>query len=94
MIYFSLYWAVGAIGIAVNIIFSVVYHKMTPTFKEAKKLLKFTLILKCFQLGYIIIVTLQLAVQLYTALTGSQQHVILWYMHALVIPTGQLIFPL
>ena len=92
MIYFSLYWAVGAVGIAINIIFSVLYHKMTPAFKEAKNLLKLTLILMCFQLVYIIIVTLQLAVRLYTALTGSQQHIALWYMHALVIPIGQLIF--
>ena len=94
MIYFGLYWAVGAIGIAINIIFSVVYHKMTATFKEARKLLRITLVLMVFQLCYILIVTLQLAVRLYTALSGSQQHIFLWYIHALVIPTGQLIFPL
>ena len=93
MIYFGLYWAVGASGIVINIIFSVVYHKLTGTFKEARKLLKLTLILMCFQLGYIIIVTLQLAVRLYTAISGSQQHIVLWYMHAFIIPNGQLIFP-
>ena len=94
MIYFGLYWAVGASGIIINIIFSVVYHKLTGTFKEARKLLKLTLILMCFQLGYIIIVTLQLAVRLYTAISGSQQHIALWYMHAFIIPNGQLIFPI
>ena len=94
IIYFVLYWAVGAFGIVINIVFSVLYYMMTPTFNEAKKLLKHTLILMCFHLVYIIIVTLQLAVRLYTTLTGSQQHVALWYMHAIVIPNGQLIFPL
>ena len=94
MIYFSLYWAVGGIGIIINIIFSVVYHKLTGTFKEARKLLKLTLILMGFQLGYIAIVTFQLVVRLYTALTGSQQHIVLWFMHAFVIPNGQLIFPI
>ena len=93
MIYFGLYWAVGAIGLTINIIFSVIYHKLTGTFKEARKLLKLTLILMCFQLGYIIIVTLQLAVRLYTAISGSQQHIVLWFMHAFIIPNGQLIFP-
>ncbi len=48
----------------------------------------------CFQLGYITIVTLQLAVRLYTAISGSQQHIALWYMHAFIIPNGQLIFPI
>ena len=94
MIYFGLYWAVGAIGIIINIIFSVVYHKLTGTFKEARKLLKLTLILMGFQLGYITIVTLQLAVRLYTAISGSQQHIALWFIHAFIIPNGQLIFPI
>lgn len=94
MIYFGLYWAVGAIGIIINIVFSAVYHKLAGTFKEARKLLKLTLILMCFQLGYITIVTLQLAVRLYTAISGSQQHIALWFMHAFIIPNGQLIFPI
>ena len=94
MIYFGLYWAVGAIGIIINIIFSVVYLKLTGTYKEARKLLKLTLILMGFQLGYITIVTLQLAVRLYTAISGSQQHIALWFMHAFIIPNGQLIFPI
>ena len=93
MIYFGLYWAVGVIGIIMNVIFSVQYHKMADTFVKARKFLRLTLILMCFQLGYILIVTLQLIVRLYTTLTGSQQHIVLWYMHAFVIPNGQLIFP-
>ena len=94
MIYFGLYWTVGAVGVIINLTFSVVYHRMTATFKEARKLLKLTLILMGFQLVYVLIVTLQLAVRMYTALTGSQQHVVMWYIHAFVIPNGQLIFPL
>lgn len=93
MIYFGLYWAVGAIGIIINITFSAIYHKLTGTVKEARKLLKLTLILMGFQLCYITIVTLQLAVRLYTAISGSQQHIALWFMHAIIIPNGQLIFP-
>ena len=93
MIYFGLYWAVGATGIIINIIFSIIYHNLTGTFKEARKLLKLTLILMGFQLGYITVVTLQLAVRLYTSLSGSQQHISLWFVHAFIIPNGQLIFP-
>jgi hypothetical protein len=62
--------------------------------KEAKGLLKRTLILICFQLGYILIITFQLAVRLYTGLIGQRQHIGLWYIHAFIIPNGQLIFPL
>lgn len=94
MIYFCLYWAVGAIGVTINCVFSVMYCKLAENFKKARKLLKLTLLLLAFQLVYILIVTLQLAVRLYTALTGRQQYIQLWYVHAFVIPTGQLLFPL
>ena len=94
MIYFGLYEAVGVVGLVSSIVFSIVYCRLATSFKEAKGLLKRTLILMCFQLGYVLIVTLQLVVRLYTGLTGRRQHIALWFMHAFVIPNGQLIFPL
>ena len=94
MIYFGLYEAVGIIGLSTSLVFSVLYCRLATTLKEAKGLLKRTLILMCFQLGYILIVTLQLVVRLYTGLTSRRQHIGLWFMHAFVIPNGQLIFPL
>ena len=94
MIYFGLYEADGDTGLATSLVFAVVYCKLASAVKEAKSLLRCTLILMCFQLGYILIVTLQLAVRLYTGLTGHRQHIALWFMHAFVTPNGQLIFPL
>ena len=94
MIYFGLYEAVGVIGLTTSLIFSIVYCKLATSFKEAKGLLKRTLILMGFQLGYILIVTFQLAVRLYTGLTGQRQHIGLWFIHAFIIPNGQPIFPL
>ena len=94
MIYFGLYEADGDTGLATSLVFAVVYCKLASAVKEAKSLLRRTLILMCFQLGYILIVTLQLAVRLYTGLTGHRQHIALWFMHAFVTPNGQLIFPL
>ena len=94
MIYFGLYEAVGIIGLTTSLVFSIVYCKLAASFREAKGLLKRTLILMSFQLGYVLIVTLQLAVRLYTGLTGQRQHIGLWFMHAFIIPNGQLIFPL
>ena len=94
MIYFGLYEAVGVIDLTTSLIFSIVYCKLATSFKEAKGLLKRTLILMGFQLGYVLIVTFQLAVRLYTGLTGQRQHIGLWFIHAFIIPNGQLIFPL
>lgn len=94
MIYFGLYEAVGVIGLVTSIVFSVIYCKLASSLKEAKSLLKKTLILMAFQLGYVLIVQLQLAVRLYTGLTGYRQNIGLWFMHAFIIPNGQLIFPL
>ena len=94
MIYFGLYEAVGVIGLTTSSVFSIVYCKLATSFKEAKSLLKRTLILMGFQLGYVLIVTIQLAVRLYTGLTHQRQHIGLWFLHAVVIPNGQLIFPL
>lgn len=94
MIYFGLYEAVGVIGLTTSLVFSIVYCKLATSFKEAKGLLKRTLILMGFQLGYVLIVTFQLAVRLYTGLTGQRQHTGLWFIHAFIIPNGQLIFPL
>ena len=75
MIYFGLYEAVGVIGLTTSFVFSIVYCKLATSFREAKGLLKRTLILMCFQLGYNLIVTLQLVVRLYTAITGHRQHI-------------------
>ena len=94
MIYFGLYEAVGVIGLTTSLVFSIVYCKLATSFREAKGLLKRTLILMGFQLGYVLIVTFQLAVRLYTGLTGQRQHIGLWFIHAFIIPNGQLIFPL
>ena len=94
MIYFGLYEAVGVVGLTTSLVFSIVYCKLATSLKEAKGLLKRTLVLMGFQLGYILIVTFQLAVRLYTGLTGQRQHIGLWFIHAFIIPNGQLIFPL
>ena len=75
MIYFGLYEAVRVIGLITSLVFAILYCKLATAVKEAKSLLRRTLILMCFQLGYILIVTLQLAVRLYTGLTGQRQHI-------------------
>ena len=94
MIYFGLYDTAGVIGLTTSLVFSIVYCKLAASFKDVKGLLKRTLILMGFQIGYVLIVTFQLAVRLYTGLTGQRQHMSLWFVHAFIIPNGQLIFPL
>lgn len=94
MIYFGLYELVGVLGIISTIIFAVMYYRLATTFREARRLLKQTLLLMSFLLAYIAIVTLQLCVRLYTGLTGQREHYAMWFAHALVIPLGQLMFPL
>ena len=94
MIYFGLYELVGVIGVISTIVFALLYYRLATMFREARRLLRQTLLLMSFLLAYIAIVTLQLCVRLYTGLTGHREHYPLWFMHALVIPLGQLMFPL
>ena len=94
IIFFGMHEAFGVIGLITSLVLFIIYCKLATSFKEAKSLLKRTLILMGFQLGYILILTYDLAVRLYVGLTGDRQHIVLWFLYAFVTPNGHLIFPL
>ena len=91
MIFFSMYMAVGVVGIAASLIFSIVYVKLSTSLREARQLLKRTLYVMVFQFIYILIIMCNLGLRLYTLLSRRHQLYGLWLAHAFTIPVGMLI---
>ena len=92
MIYYGLYETLGVIGIINHVIFAVVYCKLASSLKEARYLLRQTLIVMVFQFAYTLTITFQLGVRLYTGLK-LQSYYSLWLTFSIVSPIRQLLFP-
>ena len=92
MIFYGIYDIVGIIDIIASLIFAVVYCRLSTEFKEARRLLRQTLILMLFQFVHTLIVLFQTIMRIYT---GSTHHNIyaLWITYAVVSPSRQLLYP-
>lgn len=84
----------GIVGAFATIVLSVLYCRISQRFPEAKKILLRTLILAFFLLAFILVISLALAVRLYTAITGRHQTYSVWIMHGVAIPVCHIIFPI
>ena len=94
MIYYGLYEILGITGILAHIIFAVVYCRLAASLKEARHLLRQTLIVMVFQFVYTLTITFQLGVRLYTGLNKHQTpHYAVWQTFSFVSPFRQLLFP-
>ena len=94
MVFYSMYMAVGVVGIAASLVFLIVYFKLATSFREARQLLKQTLYVMVFQFIHILIVMCNLTLRLYTLLSRRHEVFGLWLAHAFTIPLGVLVFPL
>ena len=94
MIYYGLYEILGFTGIIAQIVFAVVYCRLASSLKEARYLLRQTLIVMVFQFAYTLSITYQLSVRLYTGLSKVQSHYSLWLAFSVISPIRQLLFPL
>ena len=93
MIYYGLYELLGIIGVVVQIIFAVVYCRLSSSMKEARYLLRQTLIVMIFKFVYTLTITFQLGVRLYTGLSKHQSYYAMWMTFSFVSPFRQLLFP-
>lgn len=94
MIYYGLYEILGFTGIIAQIVFAIVYCRLASSWKEARYLLRQTLIVMVFQFAYTITITFQLGVRLYTGLSKLQSPYALWLTFTAVSPIRQLLFPI
>ena len=98
MIYYGLYEMLGVSGFVTYVILSIVYCRLAPSLKEARYLLRQTLIVLIFQFAYTLAVTFQLGVRLYTGLSGhhidSENSYSLWLTFSFVSPIRELLFPI
>ena len=92
--FYSMYWALGVSGIAASLIFLVVYFKLSNSYKEARHLLKRTLLVLAFSVVHILMITCSIACRIYTLWSQRHELLGLWVTHALVVPLGALVFPL
>ena len=92
MIFYGIYDIVGIIDIITSLIFVVVYCRLSTEFREARRLLRKTLILMLFQFVHTLIVLFQTSMRIYT---GTKHHNIyaLWITYAVVSPSRQLLYP-
>ena len=88
---YSINEAVGFVGIFVCAIFTTVYCKLASDYKETKKLLRQTLLLLCFQLLQISIVTIPFGIRVYAITSHVYQDYGLWIVKALLEPFSKLI---
>ena len=93
MIYYGLFEMLGWMGVIVHLTFVVVYCRLASSLKEARYLLRQTLIVMIFQFVYTLSITFQLSVRLYTGLGKHQSHYAIWVTFAVVSPFRQLLFP-
>ena len=93
MIYYGLYEILGFTGIIAHIVFAIVYCRLASSLKEARYLLRQTLIVMVFQFAYTLSITYQLGVRLYTGLSKVQNHYSLWLAFSVISPIRQLLFP-
>ena len=94
VVFLGMYMAVGIVGMTVSIVFMVVYFRLANRYTEAQLLLKQTLFVMIFQFFHILTAIYSLTVRLHTLLTRQYHIYGLWFIHALNIPIGTLIFPL
>ena len=92
MIYYGMYDVEGMIAIIASLIFAVVYCRLSTEFREARRLLRQTLILMLFQFVYIFSVLSQTSIRLYTGLAHHSIYAF-WIIYAVVSPSRQLLFP-
>ena len=94
MIYYGLFEMLGWGGVVVHLTFAVVYCRLASSMKEARYLLRQTLIVMIFQFVYTLSITFQLSVRLYTGLKHHQSHHAIWITFAAISPFRQLLFPI
>ena len=94
MSFYGLYMAVGSVGIAVSVLYILIYCKIVTSFRDARYLLKRTLYVMLFQTFHIVIVSFNFTVRAYTLLSRRHQIYGIWLADAFTLPIGVLIFPL
>ena len=92
--FYSMYMALGVAGIAVTVIFLLVYCKLSTAFREIRILLKRTLYVLVFKFVHILMITCSVACRVYTLMYRQHEQYGLWLLHALAVPLGVLVFPL
>ena len=88
------YTALGVAGIIASLIFSIVYFKLSSSFREVRHLLKWTLYVLVFQFVHILMIMCSAACRIYTLKTRTLEQYSLWFLFALAVPLGVLLFPL
>ena len=94
MIFYGMYVAVGVVGIGASLVFSLIYFRISSSFRNARYLLKQTFYVMLFQIVHILIIMCNLSLRVYTLLSKRHQLYGLWMAHAFTIPIGVLVFPL
>lgn len=92
--FYGMYMAVGAAGILASVIFTIVYFRLSVTYKEARLLLKRTLIVLVFKCVHIVFIICSVACRFYTLQAKRRRKFGLWVLHAISVPLGVLVFPL
>ena len=92
--FYGMYMALGVAGIIACLIFSVVYFKLSSSFKEVRYLLKRTLCVLVFKFVHILMIACSVTCRVYTLWTQRHEQYVLWFLHALAVPLGVLVFPL
>ena len=92
--FYGMYLALGVAGIVATLIFSVVYFKLSASFREVRHLLKRTLYVLVFKFIHIILIMCSAACRVYTLWSRQHKYYFLWLSHALAVPLGVLVFPL
>ena len=88
------YTALGVAGIIASLIFSIVYFKLSSSFREVRHLLKWTLYVLVFQFVHILMIMCSAACRIYTLKTRTHEQYSLWFLFALAVSLGVLLFPL
>ena len=92
--FYGMYMALGIAGIVACLIFSIVYFKLSSSFREVRHLLKRTLYVLVFKFVHILMIMCSVACRVYTLWTQRHEQYVLWFLHALAVPLGVLVFPL
>ena len=94
MVYYGSYAIIGVLGLTASIIFSIVYWRLSKTFREARQLVRRTLSLMIFQIVSILTLLVPLSLRLNTGLADKLNVFAFWIAYAVISPMRQLVVPL
>ena len=83
MTFYDMYMALGVAGIVASLIFSVVYFKLSTSFKEVRHLLKQTLCVLVCKFFHILMIMCSVACRIYTLLMQRHERYGLWLLHGM-----------